>query len=176
MPISQLNKRAIVAIIAGVCLTLGMMWGCSSGQNSSTANSGSSAESVSSESASAESAEAQPNYKAIVEGAVGHGTYYDSVRNDKTGNWRAFVFYSSTQAQDIAVDYYHAYVRDDKEIHALINLGLKTSTRLNISGNEISASVFEYVDGEEHDAVKMFSGQKLATYIINIETGEIEEV
>ena len=104
------------------------------------------------------------------------GIFYKSVNNDKTGNWRCFVYHSADQAQDIAADYYRAYFDGDGEIHALVNLGLKTTARVSYGSGQLYVDVFEYVEDEEHDAIAMFTGMPLASYIVNAETGAVEQV
>lgn len=37
-------------------------------------------------------------------------------------------------------------------------------------------TVYEYVDGEEHDAMLLFSGNVLAKYIMYLDNGDIEEI
>ena len=40
----------------------------------------------------------------------------------------------------------------------------------------MDVSVFEYVKKEEHDANLLFSGQLLKEYLVDKETGAVEEV
>lgn len=99
-----------------------------------------------------------------------------SVRNDSTGKWRVATTASSLVISDYAVDYYKEYFSSDDEIHFFVNLSLKTTTRITCSGSNLYVSVFEYVQGEEHDAKVLPGGAKLENYIVNIETGEKEAV
>lgn len=101
--------------------------------------------------------------------------HISNVRNDVTGNWRIALIAENIQMQDYAVDYYNEYFKDDKEIHAIVNFNYKTTTKLSVVGDSIDVTVYEYVDKEEHDAKKLFSGMLLKEYFVNIKTGEIEE-
>lgn len=103
-------------------------------------------------------------------------TFYSSVRNDNTGLWRVAVIYTSENMVDHAADYYRAYFTADDEVHFICNLGLSTTTRILYVNGELEVTVFEYTDGEEHDANVLPGGSLLNTYYVNIETGEAEEV
>jgi len=95
-----------------------------------------------------------------------------TVRNDVTGNWRISVIASPTVISDYAHDYYKEYVKDDEEIHFITNLTLKTTTKIAKTAMGLNVTVYEYVDGEEHDAKKLASGMILADEYYDSETGE----
>lgn len=102
--------------------------------------------------------------------------FWGEVRNDITGNWR----YSST-ADDIdienyALSYYKEYFENDNEIHCIVNFTRKTTASLKVYGGMIFLSLYDYVDGEEHDANLMFSGTPLIDYIIYTDNGDIEKI
>lgn len=101
-------------------------------------------------------------------------TLSKTVRNDKTGNWRIAKTASSLVIADHAVEYYNEFFEDDSEIHFVINFTTKTTTRITSDGTNLYVTVFEYVDGEEHDANILPSGQILAEYIVDIKTGNRE--
>ena len=67
-------------------------------------------------------------------------------------------------------------MESDKEIHAIVNFNYNTTTKLSVVGDSIDVTVYEYVDKEEHDAKKLFSGMLLKEYFVNIKTGEIKEI
>ena len=168
--------KKLVAAAAVACVLA--LAGCgSSGAASSDAPQEPSSGGSASASASAEPSPSEAAEKSLKE-AIGdvQTTFYDEVRNDKTGNWRCFVYYSSAQPQEIAADYYKAYFGDDSEVHALVNLGLKTSANMTVTNGTAFVDVYEYVQGEEHDAEKMFTGAKLASYQVDLKTGSVEEV
>lgn len=98
------------------------------------------------------------------------------VRNDKTGNWRISLIAENIEMQNCALDYYKHYFKDDKEIHAIMNFNYNTTTKISVVGNKLDVSVFEYVKKEEHDANLLFSGQLLKEYLVDKETGAVEEV
>lgn len=100
--------------------------------------------------------------------------YQDFVFDDVTEEWRLCEVVSSEQVVNHAVTYYRAYFEDDKEVHAVINYGLNTTTKLTINGVYIIAQVYEHVDNEELDAKDLFSGLFYNSYLINKVTGEIE--
>lgn len=98
------------------------------------------------------------------------------VRNDKTGNWRISLIAENIEMQNCALDYYKHYFKDDKEIHAIVNFNYNTTTKISVVGNKLDVSVFEYVKKEEHDTNLLFSGQLLKEYLVDKETGAVEEV
>lgn len=105
--------------------------------------------------------------------------YNGAVRNDVTGDWKCAVFAESgINVAEYAVSYYDKYMSgSDTEIDAVINLSDKTTTKIvqAIAPEKLALTVYQYVQGEEHDAKLMFSGQVLAYYMVNKETGEITE-
>jgi len=96
-------------------------------------------------------------------------TFSDTVRNDKTGNWRLAKYASTTPISDVAQQYYQEYFQSDDEIHAVVNFTLNTTSKVAVIGNEIVVDVFEYVDGEEHDAAELFTGEYLTQYAVSKE-------
>lgn len=100
-----------------------------------------------------------------------------SVRNDKTGNWRYSAFSESgLNISEYALSYYKEYFESDKEIHAIVNFADKSTTRISCTGEMLYVTVMEYVDGEEHDADLMFSGDIISDYIIYTDNGDIENI
>ena len=103
-------------------------------------------------------------------------SFKDSVRNDKTGKLRISLISDGATADKYALDYYKEMFEADDEIHAIVNFQLKTTTRISVMDGSLDVSTLEYVDGEEHDANQLFSGMLLAEYLINIESGEVEQI
>ena len=103
-------------------------------------------------------------------------TYYDYVRNDVTNKWKHALIVENINIQDYALSYYQTYFKSKDEIHGIINFFNNTSTNLRVSGNSLFCEIHDYVKGEEHDAKLMFSGTLLASYQININTGEIVKI
>lgn len=120
--------------------------------------------------------EPEPDAREALDDALGGTTFYENVRNDVTGKWRVLVFYSAENIVDHAVEYYNAYFSADDEIHIAVNLGLKTTSVMNVSGGVMYVSVHEYIDKEEHDAKVLGGGDLLKSYTVNLETGETEDV
>lgn len=106
----------------------------------------------------------------------GSGLFYKEVRNDVTGRWRLFVYYSSETVIDHAVDYYNAYFESDDEIHWVVNLGLETTSSIMYSSGYLFIDVHEYVEDEEHDAKVLGGGMLLKSYSVNLSSGEIEDL
>lgn len=102
--------------------------------------------------------------------------FYKSVINDVTGNWRYATIADDIDIEYYILSYYKNYFSADNEVHAIINFTRNTTTRLNYSGGVITVTIMDYVDGEEHDAKKLFSGQVLATYYVYADNGDIEEL
>ena len=122
------------------------------------------------------SAAAEPDAREALDDALGGTTFYENVRNDVTGKWRVLVFYSAENIVDHATEYYNTYFSSDDEIHIAVNLGLKTTSVMNVSGGVMSIGVHEYIDKEEHDAKVLGGGELLKSYTVNLETGETEDV
>lgn len=99
----------------------------------------------------------------------------DSVRNDKTGRWRLARCSAGVFIPDYAVSYYRTYFKADDEVHVFIDFGLKTTAVITAGSGNIYISIYEYVDKEEHDASLIPAGQKLGSYIVDIQTGEVTE-
>ena len=106
------------------------------------------------------------------------GAYFSvsDVRNDVTGNWRISTIAENVDIQEYALSYYKEYFKDDKEIHAIVNFNCKTTTKISVIGNTLDVSIYDYVDGEEHDAKLLFSGTLLKEYSVNMDNGSIEEI
>lgn len=100
-------------------------------------------------------------------------SFFNSFRNDATGKWRKSLVATGTEIQDYALDYYREYFKSNDEVHVIYNFSLNTVNILNVAGNLLTISVSDYVDGEEHDAKLAGGGTHLATYHIDIDTGEI---
>lgn len=100
----------------------------------------------------------------------------DKVRNDTTGNWRISLIAENIDMSEYALDYYKQYFTDDSEIHFIVNFNYNTTTKIMVMGGDLDVTVQEYVAKEEHDAKMLGSGNVLAEYFVNIETGEIEKV
>lgn len=103
--------------------------------------------------------------------------WFGNVRNDTTGNWRLSEYASTDTQETFAVEYYNAFFESDDEIHAVINMTNKTTAKISkLMDDTLDVTIYEYVDGEEHDAGKLFGGTLLGEYLVTISTGEIEEI
>ena len=99
------------------------------------------------------------------------------VRNDTTGNWRLSKITTTDDILEYAKSYYDNNFTSDDEIHAIVNFTLNTTTCVStLFDNIISVTIHEYVDKEEHDANKLFSGMVLGDYWIYLDNGDIEKI
>lgn len=98
------------------------------------------------------------------------------VRNDTTDNWRISSIAENINIEEYALSYYKKYFSSDAEIHAIVNFSNNTTTKISVVGNVLDVSIYEYVDGEEHDAKLLFGGTLLKQYFVYTDTGEIEEI
>lgn len=98
------------------------------------------------------------------------------VRNDTTGNWRISVVATPTVIDKYAYDYYKEYMDGDNEIHYITNLTLKTTTKIAKTAAGLNVTVYEYMDGEEHDAKKLGGGQVLSDEYYDSQTGDKIEI
>lgn len=126
------------------------------------------------ESSDAARKEAQETFKKLMgDSSV---IFYKNVHNDVTENWRLLVCYSSENIVDHVVDYYNAYAESEEEVHFVVNLYLKTTTVINNFGGTLYVDVHEYVDKEEHDAKALGGGMLLKSYMVDLSSGDIEEI
>lgn len=169
----KLQKRIGAGLIAlALVLSLGA---CSGSASSSTA---SSTASSTPESIAAESASAAPEAESSAESSPLDGIKFraDKVRNDATGNWRISCIAENIDMSEYALDYYKQYFTDDSEIHFIVNFNDNTTTKIMVSGGSLDVTVQDYVSKEEHDAKVLGSGEVLAEYFVDKNTGEIEKV
>ena len=101
--------------------------------------------------------------------------WYESVRNDNTGNWRELVIYTDQEFDGtMAIDYAEAYIEADEEVHFVVNLYSRTTTCVRKIGNTLYVTIKEYRDKEEHDAKELGGGMVLKDFCVDMETGEVE--
>lgn len=103
--------------------------------------------------------------------------FENSVRNDKTGNWKLVRTSDIFNIEEYALDYYKTYFKDNNEVHAIVNFTTETTSCVTcLSDYYIDVTIHEYVDKEEHDANVLFSGDVINEYFIYIDNGDIEKV
>lgn len=100
----------------------------------------------------------------------------NDVRNDTTGNWKISTIAEDVQMVDYALSYYEKYFHGDDEVHGIVNFNYNTTTSITTDGYILYVDVYDYVDGEEHDAKLLFSGTLLQSYFVYLDNGDIEEV
>ena len=98
--------------------------------------------------------------------------FQTSVRNDVTGNWRLATTSDSIVPAECAVEYYKTMFSSDDEIHGIWNATLGNMTSISVGSGMLFVDTYEYVNGEEHDAKLMFSGNKLMSEVFDLSTGQ----
>ena len=76
---------------------------------------------------------------------------------------------------EFALEYYEMMFSSDDEVHSIWNATLKTTTKIIVSEDLLFVDTFEYVDGEEQGAQKLFSGVLLDSRIIDLKAGQLFE-
>lgn len=102
--------------------------------------------------------------------------FENSVKNDTTGNWRLAKINQNIDISKYALSYYKKYFKNDNEIHAIINSSNKTTTNMSLMSGMLFVTTLEYIDKEEYDAHKLFSGRTLYSYTIYLDNGDIEKI
>lgn len=134
--------------------------------------------------AGSESTESAPSPTILPTVTIESGSYQvngiefwfsDSVINDETGKWKISTMSNMADITEYAAGYYQKLFSSDDEIHAIVNYAANTTGSISMQQDgTLNVSVYEHVDGEEHDAKSLFGGMLLAEYKINPETGEIQ--
>ena len=102
--------------------------------------------------------------------------FSETVRNDKTGNWRLAKVTGSKSAEEYAVDYYEQYFKADNEVHAVVNYTLNTTACITCVGDTLNVRIYEHIKDEEQYAENLFTGMKYAEYNVDKNTGDVEKV
>lgn len=102
--------------------------------------------------------------------------FSETVRDDKTGNWRLAKVTGSKSAEEYAVDYYKQYFKADNEVHAVVNYTLNTTACITCVGDTLNVRIYEHIEDEEQYAENLFTGTKYAEYNVNKSTGDVEKV
>ncbi len=100
----------------------------------------------------------------------------NKIQNNATDNLKV-----STINKDIDIEYYalayaKLYIYDKSQVHAIINFTRNTTTSIKKDENIIYVNIYDYVNGEEHDADLLFTGTPLQQYFVYIDNGDIEKV
>ena len=100
----------------------------------------------------------------------------NSVKNDVTNSWKVSTIAADISMEEYALSYYNQYNMQENVVEAVINLTRNTSTCMVLQGDHIDVTIYDYVDGEEHDAKQMFTGTLLSEYWVYIDNGDIVQV
>ena len=166
-------KKTNVAFSLILCLALAL---CLAGCGAEPAGDSSPAPSGPDVEASEPVTTPEPDAKEALKEALDGALFYESVNNDATGRWRLLVYASSENFVDHAADYYNAFFGSDDEVHFAVNLTLKTTSVMNVSGGLMALDLHEYIDQEQHDAKILGGGDLLKQYSVNLETGEVTDL
>lgn len=100
------------------------------------------------------------------------------MHNDATGNWKLARIATSETIEEYAISYYNEYFekQDSNEVHWIVNFTNNTTTSIKNLSGILFIDVFEYVDGEEHDAHAIGDGMKLTSYMVYTDNGDIERI
>lgn len=124
---------------------------------------------------SPEEVEAQQQIDAF-DAALGVSYSFDkSVRNDATGRWRMLRYCANKDFIPCVMPYYEAYFQDDAEVHAVVDLKYSTYM-ITCDGSRLKIRKYTYVEGEEHSAGTLGSGELLGRYEVDLKTGEVTEL
>ena len=101
-----------------------------------------------------------------------------SMRNDATGNWKLARIATSETIEEYTISYYDEYFekQGSNEVHWIVNFTNHTTTSIKNLSGILFIDVFEYVDGDEHDAHAIGDGMKLTSYMVYTDNGDIERV
>lgn len=99
-----------------------------------------------------------------------------NVENDVTGKWKLARIADDINIEEYALSYYNKYFEDGDIVHAIVNFNYRTTTKLSVIGDKLDVEVHEYVDKEEHDAKKLFSGMVYEHFQIYTDNGDIEKL
>lgn len=98
------------------------------------------------------------------------------VENDVTGKWKLARIADNINIEEYALSYYNKYFKSGDIVHAIVNFNYRTTTKISVIGDKLDVEVHEYVDKEEHDAKKMFSGMIYEHFQIYMDNGDIEKL
>lgn len=109
--------------------------------------------------------------------AIG-GLFDRSVRGDHTGRWRTLRTSVPVDMTKYAVSYYRTYFADDDELHFVVDVssdpGATWCIRYLLGRLQLDSYV--HADGEEFDADLLASGSWIASYWVDLETGEVKRL
>ena len=83
--------------------------------------------------------------------------FSDTVRNDKTGNWRLAKVTGDKSAEEYAADYYKQYFKADNEVHAVVNFTLNTTACITCVGDTLNVRIYEHIKDEEQYAENLLA-------------------
>lgn len=99
---------------------------------------------------------------------------FDSVRNDSTGKWKCIMISDSVDITEYALSCRKYYLMLDDAILAIVNTTNKTTTKISYMFGILDVTVHNYVEGEEHDANIMFTGNVINEYWVYVDNGDVE--
>ena len=100
-----------------------------------------------------------------------------AMNDDDTGSWKVVtIAQSGIEPEDFAPAYYAACFEDGDTAHWIVNFGTNTTTSIVRTGDQVFVTCYEYVDGEEHSAKEIGTGQLYGEWLLDPDTGKMEKL
>lgn len=100
-----------------------------------------------------------------------------AMNDDDTGSWKVVtIAQSGLGPEDFAAAYYDACFEDDDTVHWIVNFSTNTTTSIARSGDQVFVTCYEYVDGEEHSAKDIGTGQLYGEWMLDPDSGKLEKL
>ena len=100
-----------------------------------------------------------------------------AMNDDDTGSWKVVtIAQAGLEPEDFAAAYYAACFEDGDTAHWIVNFSTNTTTAISRVGDQVFVSCYEYVDGGEHSAKEIGTGQLYGEWLLDPDTGKMEKL
>ena len=100
-----------------------------------------------------------------------------AMNDDDTGSWKIVtIAQAGLEPEDFAAAYYAACFEDGDTAHWIVNFSTNTTTVISRVGDQVFVTCHEYVDGEEHSAKDIGTGQLYGEWLLDPYTGKMEKL
>lgn len=100
-----------------------------------------------------------------------------AMNDDDTGSWKVVtIAQAGLEPEDFAAAYYAACFEDGDTAHWIVNFSTNTTTVISRTGDQVFVTCHEYVDGEEHSAKEIGTGQLYGEWLLDPDTGKMEKL
>lgn len=100
-----------------------------------------------------------------------------AMNDDDTGSWKVVtIAQAGLEPEDFAAAYYAACFEDGDTAHWIVNFSTNTTTAISRVGDQVFVTCHEYVDGEEHSAKEIGTGQLYGEWLLDPDTGKMEKL